>query len=284
MQLKNEIIPSLKSVGREVGLDVSMVNGKLQIIPLTSDSRHQVDFILPSMAMVEACRANDFDFFQPAIDAGLLTVDQMHHAAERYYLGKTKNGLPIFWMLDEMLDPLDAHIADGWISSLLKSREPLIESWHPTHCLFGLHLLMADVRSLMADVDNRSIAIVGNEQSAVVLSELFPESLWMAYATPSHLCPELLASLEGHTVTIYPRTDETMSNYLFFLDYADLVRHRYSLDLHVEDTLEIHATPEQKSRCIDLLDFIMENDSKTSFFDLKVQSVTLRDAERTYNL
>ena len=269
MQLKNEIIPSLKSVGREVGLEVSMVNGKLLIIPLTSDSRHQVDFILPSMAMVEACRANDFDFFQPAINAGLLTVDQMHHAAERYYLGKTKSGEPIFWMLDEMLDPLDAHITDRWISSLLKRREPLLESWRPTHCLFGLHLLMADVRSLMADVDNRltltdnrSIAIVENEQSAVILSELFPESLWMAYATPSHLCPELLAPLQGHIVTIYPRTDETMSTYLFFLDYADVVRRRYSLDLHVDDTLEQYATPDQKSRCIDILDFIMETNSQ----------------------
>lgn len=336
MQLKNEIIPSLKSVGREVGLDVSMVNGKLQIIPLTSDSHHQVDFILPSMAMVEACRANDFDFFQPAIDAGLLTVDQMHHAAERYYLGKTKNGQPIFWMLDEMFDPLDAHITDRWISSLLKRREPLLESWRPTHCLFGLHLLChteisentemksnrkegliktslfannaeqnisvagstsevnfhdclqqkksLSVNSVVSVWDYKHVAIVENEQSAVILSELFPESLWMAYATPSHLCPELLAPLLGHTVTIYPRTDETMSTYLFFLDYADVVRRRYSLDLHVDDTLENHATPDQKSRCIDILDFILENDSKTSFFDQKVQSVTLWDADRTDNL
>ena len=107
--------------------------------PQPSDIRHQVDFILPSMPMVEACRADDFDFFEPFIAAGKVTVEQMRHAAERYYLGKTKSGQPIFWMIDDMLTPLDAHIGSTWISTLLKVREPLLEYWQVQHCLFGLH-------------------------------------------------------------------------------------------------------------------------------------------------
>lgn len=217
--------------------------------PQTSDIRHQVDFILPSMPMVEACRADNFDFFEPFIAAGKVTVEQMRHAAERYYLGKTKSGQPIFWMIDDMLQPLDAHIGDSWISRILKQREPLLDCWQVQHCLFGLHLL---------GVVGGDVCVVESEASAVVLSELFPESIWMAYATTSHLVPDLFAPLEGRRVTIYSRTDPTMSTFLFFEDLVDQTLRLYDLDLHVDTTLEDYATEDQKERSIDILDFIKE--------------------------
>ena len=240
--------------------------------PQTADIRHQVDFILPSMPMVEACRADEFDFFRPLIDSGDLTVDQMHHAAQRYHLGKTKSGQPIFWMINDMLQPLDAHIGDSWISRILKQREPLIECWQVQHCLFGLHLMMFDGRCMMDDGRRKmydggwmrddgetpAICVVEDEMSAVVLSELLPESIWMAYATTSHLVPDLFAPLEGQTVTIYPRTDPTSSTFLFFEELADQTRRIYDIDLHVDTTLEDHATDDQKERCIGLLEFITE--------------------------
>ena len=217
--------------------------------PQTSDIRHQVDFILPSMPMVEACRADNFDIFEPFIAAGKVTVEQMRHAAERYYLGKTKSGKDIFWMIDDMLQPLDGHTGATWISKLLKEREPLLEYWRVTHCLFGLHLL---------GVVGGDVCVVESEASAVVLSELFPESIWMAYATTSHLVPDLFAPLEGRRVTIYPRTDPTMSTFLFFEDLVDQTLRLYDLDLHVDTTLEDYATEDQKERSIDILDFIKE--------------------------
>ena len=213
--------------------------------------RHRADLILPSKLMIDACRADDFNFFQPFIDAGKLTTEQMHHAAERYFLGKTKSGQPIFWMIDDMMTPLDAHIMPNtWMSSLLKKREPLLKYWQVQHCLFGLHLLMSDVTP---------IYIVESEQSAVVLSELFPECIWMAYATTLHLSPDLFAPLEGRTVTLFPRTDPTLSTFLFFEDLVDVTRRQYDIDITVDSTLEDHATADQKDRCIDILDFILES-------------------------
>lgn len=214
-----------------------------------TDEERKVDFMLPSMPMVEACRADDFDFFRPFIESGDLSIDQMYHAASRYFLGKTRSGQPVFWMIDDMHQPLDAHLGDTWISKLLKDREPLLECWEVQHCLFGLHL--------SSDME-KPVAIVESESSAAVLSELLPDSLWMAYATTSHLVPELLAPLEGRTVTIYPRTDPTMSTYLFFLDYANIVRRQYDINIQVDATLEDHATPDQKDRCIDIIDFFLE--------------------------
>ena len=242
-----------------------------------SDARKSVDFSLPSMPMVEACRTDDLSFFHPFIAAGHLTVEQMHHACQRYYLGKTRSGQPIFWMIDDMLSPLDAHIGTTWISTLLKAREPLIASWSITHCLFGLHLLahtdladLTDYSSTPASGDSqksvqsvesvchKNVCVVESEVSAVILSELLPEYLWMAYATTAHLTPDLFAPLQGQRVILFPRTDPTLSTYLFFEDLAALVRKHYDLDITVDTTLEDHATPAQKDHCIDLLDFLFD--------------------------
>ena len=217
---------------------------------ISPETRKQVDLMLPSWPMVDACRADSLDAFQPFIAAGKLSVEDMHQACDRYYLGKTKTGTPIYWMIDDMNTPLDAHIGDRWISTLLKQREPLIANWQVQHCLFGLHLL-AHAES--------PIAIVESESSAIVLSALFPETIWLAYATTSHLDPDLFAPLEGHIVTIYPNTDPTLSTYLFFQDLVTLTQEYYDIDISVDSTLEDNATPTQKDRCIDLLDYLKES-------------------------
>ena len=272
---------SYKSIGREIGLDVQMVEGQLVCTPLDpNDPRYSMDFVMPSMKMISACRADDFDFFLPFIAAGKLTVKQMHHAAQRYHLGKTKSGQPMYWMIDDMLQPLDAHIGqDAWISQLLKKREPLLQYWQVHHCLFGLHLLHTESteglarrpegESQITEINSfdsfdscseeKPICVVECESSAVVLSELFPDSLWMAYCTVPHLEIQLFEPLQGRTVTIYPCTDPCMSNILFFEELCDSVRKHYDITLSVDRTLEDHATDAQKSRHIDLLDFLLES-------------------------
>lgn len=218
--------------------------------------KHEVEFALPSMPMVEACRADDFDFFRPAIAAGRLTVPQMQHACLRYLLGKTSSGHPIFWMIDDMFMPQDARIArpaaaDTWLSLLLKAREPLIGCWRPVHCLFGLHLAQSEV--------SKPVCVVESEASAVVLSALFPESLWMAYVSVPHLTVDLFAPLQGRTVIVYPRTDPAQDTYIFFLDLAADIRRAYpDIYITVDPVLENNATDEQKQRKIDLLDFLTD--------------------------
>lgn len=212
-------------------------------------AKRKFDFTMPSMPMVEACRADEFDFFQPFIQSGMLSAEQMHRAAERYYLGKTRSGKTMFWMIDDMMQPLDARIGDTWLSKLLKRREPLLEYWPVKHCLFGEHLL----------IHQNNVSIVESEQSAVILSELFPESIWLAYVYTANLTPQLMAPLQGRHVTIYPRTDPCMNTYVFFLDYAEHVRKHYDINLRIDSTLEYNATPEQKEQCIDILEFILKS-------------------------
>ena len=216
--------------------------------------------------------AYDSDFCQDVVARGLLTADQMRHACDSYRLGKSKSGKCIFWMMDELGIVRDGHLADTWVSQLLKVREPqLLQSWTPTSCLFGQHLLtntnLTNPTNLYSchssnscSTKNKPVCVVESEASAVILSELLPESLWMAYADNTFLYPEFLAPLQSRTVTIYPRTDSTRSAYLFFLEYATLVRRIYpGIDISVDTTLEDHATDKQKACNIDLVDFIFDS-------------------------
>ncbi|WP_155267593.1 hypothetical protein [Xylanibacter ruminicola] len=50
-----------------------------------------------------------------------------------------------------------------------------------------------------------------------------------------------------------------MSNYVFFLDYAKQAELYYDIRLRIDNTLELHATEEQKQRCIDIVDFVLDS-------------------------
>jgi hypothetical protein len=51
-----------------------------------------------------------------------------------------------------------------------------------------------------------------------------------------------------------------MNNYMFFLDYRDIIRRLYpGINLRIDTTLENHTTAEQKERCVDLLEFLADS-------------------------
>ncbi len=153
-----------------------------------------------------------------------------------------------------------------WVSVMLKAREPqLLGTWHAEHCLFGLHLLNATkVEGAAGDtqgtggsgVNRRPVCVVKKEQSAVILSELFPECDWMAVVYATNLNEQCLKPLRGHQVTLFPPTDETMEAYIAWCEVARQANDRYRLRVEVNDILERHATPEQKRAGIDLGEFV----------------------------
>ena len=229
--------------------------------------------------------AYDSDLCQEVMANGWLSEAQTRHAAERYRLGKSKSGKKIYCMMDEMMQVRDGHLGDTWVSQLLKVREPELMQWFQVkHCLFGQHLLLCpaeraeraeiiksqtdatfitsqreDLSAFSAISAGQNICVVESERSAVILSELFPESLWMAYVYPVNMTPHLFETLQGRSITIYPRTDPEMDIYVSFLEFAENVRRLYpSIRLTVDTLLEDNATADQKRRYIDLLDFIIE--------------------------
>ena len=202
-------------------------------------------------SMVELSRSDDSDLCHEMLTTFGFTQDQMHRAAERFHLGRSKSGQTIYWMIDDMGRCLDGRLGDTWVSTLLKARYPAAAPYLTVeHCLFGLHQVSLN--------DKKPIGIVQSERSAVILSELCPDLMWMAYSYPSNLMVDVLEPLQGHKVTLYPLADPYMDNYLYCLDLADRARKLYHLDISVSRFLEDNATDAQKQRNIDLLEFMLE--------------------------
>ena len=215
-------------------------------------------FIPLSPDLVEKSLSTQSTFCQSLVSQGYLTAPQMHHAADRYRLGASKEGRVIFWEIDEqqrvhtgkLMHYLpnchrDKTLNPTWVHAILKDQLP--EGFTLQHCLFGLHLLS----------DNKTVCIVESEKTAVILSELFPDFVWLSCGGLQMFKPELLAPLVNHKIMIFPDTDETSEAFKAWSDKAQQATKLYSFQypLRISSILELHATPEQKARKIDLVDY-----------------------------
>ena len=203
------------------------------------------------ISLIDECRSDDSDLCHEMITQYGFTEEQMHRAAERFHLGRSKSGKTIYWMINDIGRCLDGRIGDSWVSTMLKSRYPEGAPYvRIAHCLFGLHQISEENDSIMP------IGIVESERSAVLLSELRPELLWLAYSYGSNCTVDKFEPLQGHKVTLYPRTDPNQEYYLSFLELADQVKRAYPIDISVSSFLDDHATDDQKTRNIDILEFL----------------------------
>ena len=118
--------------------------------------------------MVASARSDDSDLCHEMITKYGFTEEQMHRAAERFKLGRSKSGKTIYWMIDDIGRIHDGHIGTTWVSKLLKLRYPENAQYiTPDQCFFGLHQIS----------EIKPIGIVESERSAVILSELYPDLL-----------------------------------------------------------------------------------------------------------
>lgn len=233
---------------------------KISELPVLSFKtlRRQLGLTEPRKPMVVPTA--DSDFCRKAVDCGWLTEEQVAHAAMHYRLGRSRSGRTIFWMIDEWDKVRDGRIGDAWASSMLCQRAPdLLKGIPTTHCLFGQHLLLRE--------PDKEVCIVESERSAVVLSELMPECIWLATMYPMNLNVLSFEPLQDRSVMLYPRTDPVGDHYLAWLELADQAQRRYGLNVSVNSLLEDNATPEQKEQCIDLVDFLMLTTDLTDYTD-----------------
>ena len=201
------------------------------------------------VSWVDRARSDDSELCHEMITTYGFTEEQMHRDAKRFKLGRSKSGKTIYWMIDEMGIHYDGCIGDSYVSSMLKIRFPEIAtSIDLGSCLFGQHQLFA--------CRDAPIGLVESARSAVLLSEIYPDLIWMAYVIGVGFTEYSLEPLQGHKIILYPNAEDGLNDYLAFLDIADHARRKFHLDVTVSSFLEDHATPDQKSRGIDLVDYL----------------------------
>ena len=224
----------------------------------------EMTFVPLSPSLVTRSLSLNSQFCKSAVSAGYLTEPQLRHAAERYRLGCSKEGGVIFWEIDDqqrvhtgkiMYYQPDCHRDKGhnptWVHSLMKDKLPA--NYELQHCLFGLHLLTSDISH-----QTSSVAIVESEKTAIILSEKFPDFIWLSCGGLQMFKPELLAPLVNHKVVIFPDTDETGEAYKAWLAVLQQAQRQYvfKYPLRISRLLENHASLEQKQQKIDLVDYI----------------------------
>jgi len=225
----------------------------------------------PSAFMWRKCLSVNNQFCEAVVHSGYLSWEQMFSASCRYCVGASKLRGVIFWQIDH-----EGRVHDGkvmyylpdchrnkdrsahptWVSALLakRNRHPRSTS---SHCFFGQHLLAEDAQCSMP------VAIVEAEKSAFILSELYPEYIWLATGGLCEVQPDKFRPLRGRKVVMFPDTDSTCIAFRRWSEAADEVAHSVFWEgappIRVSPLLELNATPEQKERKIDLVDFLFEN-------------------------
>jgi hypothetical protein len=214
-------------------------------------------------------------FCRAAVRAGYLTQQQMARAAMRYRLGMSRDGGVIFWQID----PLD-RVCDGkvmyyrddchrdhdrlptWAMSELKGfyldgHPDLAAELQPAHCLFGTHLLRSHGNTA-AQESPKAVAVVEAEKTAVILSELYPQYLWLAAGGMNELTASKLFPLKGWRIILFPDTDEEHQAFSCWYRVCKEAQRLLGQPIHLSPLLEQRASRDQKRRKIDLVDYYFE--------------------------
>jgi hypothetical protein len=226
----------------------------------------------------------DSDFCRALVANSYLTEAQMRHAAERYRLGMSRDGGVIYWQIDQTEQVYDGKIMyyhpdchrdhdrhPQWVSNLLKRHylrddKKLIAAIPSYHCLFGTHLLTntnctnqtikkESVQSVSSVVE-QNICVVEAEKTAVIMSEVKPQYLWLAAGGLYELTPAKMFPLRGRRITLFPDTDTEGKAYATWYKVMQEAQRLLGHPIHLSPLLEQRATREQKERKIDLVDFI----------------------------
>ena len=237
----------------------------------------------------------DSDFCRAMVGCGYLTQEQMQRAVQRYRLGRSRDGGVIFWQIDMLGQIFDGKIMhyrpDGhrdhdrkpyWVSTALKryylKDDPQLAAEIPSqHCLFGTHLISSsspesgEVRKGLNERYFRPsltppnlggetpVAVVEAEKTAVILSELYPEYLWLAAGGLYELTAAKLFPLRGRRIILFPDTDTDGTAYTTWYKVMLEAQHLLGQTIHLSPLLEQKATADQKRRKIDLVDYLEES-------------------------
>jgi len=218
----------------------------------------------------------DSDFCRAMVGCGYLTREQMQRAVQRYRLGRSRDGGVIFWQIDTLGQIYDGKIMhyrpDGhrdhdrkpyWVSHALKHHylkdDPQLAAEIPSqHCLFGTHLLR-EKGMVKSEKYVAAVAVVEAEKTAVIMSAHRPDFLWLAAGGLYELTAVKLFPLRGHRIILFPDTDPDGQAYATWYRVMLEAQRLLGQTVHLSSLLEQKATPDQKRRKIDLVDFLEDN-------------------------
>ena len=98
--------------------------------------------------------------------------------------------------------------------------------------------------------------MVEAEKTAVILSEVYPDYLWLAAGGLYELTAQKLFPLKGRRIILFPDTDSDGTAFSTWYRITLEAQRLLGQPIHLSPLLEQKATPDQKRRKIDLVDFL----------------------------
>lgn len=190
----------------------------------------------------------------------------------RYNVGTSKKwgGSAVFWQVDVkgrirtgkimLYDPKTGHRVKEphshvcWVHSELK-----LPDFHLRQCLFGEHLLMKN--------PTMPVAIVESEKTALIGTVFVPDILWLATGGMNGCFnADTMSVLKDRNVTLFP----DLGAFEIWSQKASILS-GICQRVAVSDLLEKNATDEQRSRGLDIADFLLEEPSKRQILQSMIQ-------------
>jgi hypothetical protein len=145
----------------------------------------------------------------------LFTPDEVKNAILKYLIGTSKHwsGATVFWQIDNNEKVRHGKVmlfnfetgkrqkrSDGkaYISSVRSILK--LENFHLNQCLFGLHLIN--------ETNQKTIAVVESEKTAVIMSVFKPQYIWVATGMKGGFKYENLKPIKDYKIIAFPDKSE----------------------------------------------------------------------------
>jgi hypothetical protein len=191
---------------------------------------------------------------------------------QRYFIGTSKHwdGSTVFWQIDgcgrvhagkimqydsrtgkRVKEPVNKI---AWAHTVLK-----LPDFHLSQCLFGEHLL---------ERNNKPVAIVESEKTAVIASIYLPEMIWLACGGSEGLNADKCRCLKGRRVVLYPDAG-------IFDKWNDKAEQLRAIceSVSVSNLIETAATETERKAGFDLGDYLVRF-SPSEFSEQKRPEIT----------
>lgn len=205
---------------------------------------------------------------------------------QRYNVGSSKHwtGATVFWQVDisgkirtgkvMLYNPengrrvKEPHNYITWVHSLLKK-----ENFNLRQCLFGEHLLASD--------QQRPVALVESEKSALISSFYLPQYLWIASGGKNGAFNrDAMSILRNRRVLLFPDLGATD----YWNSKMEMIR-SLGIEVSLFDFMERNATKEERDAGYDIADFLLREETKETIFNrLIVLNPALKTLVETFDL
>ena len=177
---------------------------------------------------------------------------------EKYFIGTSKHwsGATVFWQIDHkgkirtgkimLYNAIDgkrikkpySHIQ--WVHKVIEQSE-----FELKQCFFGQHLI---------NDNDKPLAIVESEKTAIIASIYFPQFVWLAVGSKTNLSFDRITALKGRKVVLFPD--------LNCFDEWQKKANEFSIlaNITVSDLLEKKASEQEKKDGLDLADYLLRFD------------------------